>query len=415
MSKNVEFEPFAERCCGLDVHKKEIVATVEGEGLARETKTFESTTRSLTELKEWLLELDVTHVAMESTGVYWKPVMNVLEQGNFSIMVVNARHIKYVPGHKTDKKDSAWICKLLRAGLLKGSFVPSREQRNLRDLTRYRRKLVQQQAAEHNRMIRVFEDANLKLSSVFSNIRGKTCTAVIDAVIAGETDPQKLAEMCTNRHLKSTQEEIALAVEGNFTEHHMFMIRMIRDSIADIERHIADLDAEIDRRMAPVNDIIERLCGIPSMDRTSVKELIAEIGVDMEVFPTADHLASWAGMSSGNNESAGKKKSSHTNHGNKATKAIMSECAWCASRTKNTFFATRYKRLSARRGKKRAIVALGREILIIVYHMLKDGTEYRELGPDYMDDRRKQAQIKYHKEQLKTLLGEDTPGQKKTA
>ena len=415
MSKNVEFEPFAERCCGLDVHKKEIVATVEGEGLARETKTFESTTRSLTELKEWLLELDVTHVAMESTGVYWKPVMNVLEQGNFSIMVVNARHIKYVPGHKTDKKDSAWICKLLRAGLLKGSFVPSREQRNLRDLTRYRRKLVQQQAAEHNRMIRVFEDANLKLSSVFSNIRGKTCTAVIDAVIAGETDPQKLAEMCTNRHLKSTQEEIALAVEGNFTEHHMFMIRMIRDSIADIERHIADLDAEIDRRMAPVNDIIERLCGIPSMDRTSVKELIAEIGVDMEVFPTADHLASWAGMSSGNNESAGKKKSSHTNHGNKATKAIMSECAWCASRTKNTFFATRYKRLSARRGKKRAIVALGREILIIVYHMLKDGTEYRELGPDYMDDRRKQAQIKYHKEQLKTLLGEDTPEHKKTA
>ena len=308
MSKNVEFEPFAERCCGLDVHKKEIVATVEGEGIARETKTFESTTRSLTELKEWLLELGVTHVAMESTGVYWKPVMNVLEPGGFSIMVVNARHIKYVPGHKTDKKDSAWICKLLRAGLLKGSFIPSREQRDLRDLTRYRRKLVQQQAAEHNRMIRIFEDANLKLSSVFSNIRGKTCTAVIDAVIAGETDPRRLAEMCTHWRLKSTQDEIALAVEGNFTEHHMFMIRMIRDSIADIERHIADLDAEIDRRMAPIDGIIERLCGIPSMDRTSVKELIAEIGVDMEVFPTADHLTSWAGMSPGNNESAGKKK-----------------------------------------------------------------------------------------------------------
>ena len=245
---------------------------------------------------------------MESTGVYWKPVMNVLESGGFSIMVVNARHIKYVPGHKTDKKDSAWICKLLRAGLLKGSFIPSREQRDLRDLTRYRRKLVQQQAAEHNRMIRVFEDANLKLSSVFSNIRGKTCTAVIDAVIAGETDPKKLSEMCTHWRLKSTQEEIALAVEGNFTEHHMFMIRMIRRSIANIEAEIADLDAEIDRRMAPINDIIERLCGIPSMDRTSVKELIAEIGVDMEVFPTADHLASWAGMSPGNNESAGKKK-----------------------------------------------------------------------------------------------------------
>ena len=200
---------------------------------------------------------------------------------------------------------------MLRAGLLKGSFIPSREQRDLRDLTRYRRKLVQQQAAEHNRMIRIFEDANLKLSSVFSNIRGKTCTAVIDAVIAGETDPKKLAEMCTHWRLKSTQEEIALAVEGNFTEHHMFMIRMIRRSIASIEAEIADLDAEIDRRMAPIDDIIERLCGIPSMDRTSVKELIAEIGVDMEVFPTADHLASWAGMSPGNNESAGKKKLAH--------------------------------------------------------------------------------------------------------
>ena len=311
MSNKVEFEPFAERCCGLDIHKKEIVATVEGEGIARETRNFNSTTRSLTELKEWLLELGVTHVAMESTGVYWKPVMNVLEPGGFSIMVVNARHIKYVPGHKTDKKDSAWICKLLRAGLLKGSFIPSREQRDLRDLTRYRRKLVQQQAAEHNRMIRIFEDANLKLSSVFSNIRGKTCTAVIEAVVAGETDPRKLAEMCTHWRLKSTQEEIALAEEGNFTEHHKFMIRMIRRSIASIEAEIAELDAEIDRRMAPIDDIIERLCGIPSMDRTSVRELVAEIGVDMEVFPTADHLASWVGMSPGNNESAGKKKFAH--------------------------------------------------------------------------------------------------------
>ena len=213
---------------------------------------------SLTELKEWLLQNGITHVAMESTGVYWKPVYHVLEDAIPNVWIVNARHIKYVPGHKTDKKDSAWICKLLRAGLLKGSFIPSREQRDLRDLTRYRRKLVQQQAAEHNRMIRIFEDANLKLSSVFSNIRGKTCTAVIDAVIAGETDPQKLAEMCTHWRLKSTQEEIALAVEGNFTEHHMFMIRMIRRSIANIEAEISDLDAEIDRRMAPVNDIIER-------------------------------------------------------------------------------------------------------------------------------------------------------------
>lgn len=306
--QEVTFEEVVARGCGLDVHKKEIVATVSGTSIESETRTFQSTTRSLTELKEWLLALGVTHVAMESTGVYWKPVMNVLEPGGFSIMVVNARHIKYVPGHKTDKKDSAWICKLLRAGLLKGSYVPSREQRDLRDLTRYRRKLVQQQSAEHNRMIRIFEDANLKLSSVFSNIRGKTCTRVIDAVIAGETNPQKLAEMCTHWRLKSTQEEIALAVEGCFTEHHKFMIRAIRTSISNIEAEIEHLDREIDRRMMPLEDRIAQLCDIPGMDITAIRELLAEIGVDMEVFPTVEHLTSWAGLAPGNNESAGKKK-----------------------------------------------------------------------------------------------------------
>lgn len=310
-TQEIAFDEVVERGCGLDVHKKEIVATVSGTGIESETRTFQSTTRSLTELKEWLLALGVTHVAMESTGVYWKPVMNILEPGGFSIMVVNARHIKYVPGHKTDKKDSAWICKLLRAGLLKGSFVPGRNQRDLRDLTRYRRKLVQQQAAEHNRMIRIFEDANLKLSSVFSNIRGKMCTRVIDAVIAGETDPQKLAALCTHRRLKATREEIALAVEGCFTEHHKFMIRAIRTSIANIEAEIEHLDQEIERRMKPFEAQITQLCEIPGMDVTSANELLAEIGVDMEVFPTAEHLTSWAGLAPGNNESAGKKKT-HT-------------------------------------------------------------------------------------------------------
>ena len=310
-TQEIPFEEVVERGCGLDVHKKEIVATVSGTGIESETRTFQSTTRSLTELKEWLLALGVTHVAMESTGIYWKPVMNILEPGGFSIMVVNARHIKYVPGHKTDKKDSAWICKLLRAGLLKGSFVPGRNQRDLRDLTRYRRKLVQQQAAEHNRMIRIFEDANPKLSSVFSNIRGKMCTRVIDAVIAGETDPQKLAALCTHRRLKATREEIALAVEGCFTEHHKFMIRAIRTSIANIEAEIDHLDKEIERRMKPFEAQITQLCEIPGMDVTSANELLAEIGVDMEVFPTAEHLTSWAGLAPGNNESAGKKKA-HT-------------------------------------------------------------------------------------------------------
>lgn len=407
--EEIAFEEVVARGCGLDVHKKEIVATVSGTEIQTETRSFESTTRSLTELKEWLLSLGVTHVAMESTGVYWKPVMNILEPGGFTILVVNARHIKYVPGHKTDKKDSAWICKLLRAGLLKGSFVPAREQRDLRDLTRYRRKLVQQLTAEHNRMIRIFEDANLKLSSVFSDIRGKTCTAVIDAIIGGETDPIKLSQICTHRRLKHTQEEIALAVEGRFTEHHKFMILAIRQNIRNLEQAIDNLDREIGRRMKPIEDKIAALCEIPGIDQTSARELLAEIGVDMEQFPTAQHLSSWAGVAPGNNESAGKKKSSHTNHGNKATKGIMTECAWCASRTKGTYFAARYKRLAARRGKKRALVALANEMLKVVYYMLKYGTAYYELGDDYMDERRKQSQIKYHKEQLNRLLGEDSP------
>ena len=219
MDKTIEFAQVVDRCCGLDVHKKVIVATVEGTGIARQTREFESTTRSLTELKEWLLELGVTHVAMESTGVYWKPVINILEPAGFTLLVVNAQHIKYVPGHKTDKKDSAWICKLLRAGLLKGSFIPDRAQRDLRDLTRYRRKKVQEVTAEKNRMLKVFEDANLKLSSVFSNLNGVTCTRIIDEILKGNTDPDYLASLCTHGKLKSSKEQIRDAVEGVFTEH----------------------------------------------------------------------------------------------------------------------------------------------------------------------------------------------------
>jgi transposase len=293
MSKNtIEFEQVVSRCCGLDVHKKEIVSTVDGEGIGKDTRSFSSTTRSLTELKEWLLELGVTHVAMESTGVYWKPVMNILEPVGFTILVVNARHIKYVPGHKTDKKDSAWICKLLLAGLLKGSFVPDQSQRDLRDLTRYRRKLVQNLAAEHNRKIRIFEDANMKLSSVFSDVTGKTCTAVIDNVIEDNTDPEFLASLCTHWRLKSTQEEIALAVEGRFREHHKFMIKTIRRSMDNLLDEIHALEEEISFRMQPFEEEINRLCQIPGISKTSAKDLLAEIGVDMEVFPSAGHLAS---------------------------------------------------------------------------------------------------------------------------
>jgi transposase len=262
----------------------------------------------LTELKDWLLENEITHVAMESTGVYWKPVLNILEPGGFTILVVNARHIKYVPGHKTDKKDSAWICKLLLGGLLKGSYVPDVSQRNLRDLTRYRRKLVGQQSAEKNRMIRIFEDANLKLSSVFSDVTGATCTKIIDSIIRGKEDPEELIELCTHRNLKTSREEIKEAIRGHMTDHHRFMLSIIRKDIEYTQSLINELDKKIEHLMLPYAKEIARISEIPGVGEQTAKELISEIGTDMSVFPTDAHLASWAGMCPGNNESAGKKK-----------------------------------------------------------------------------------------------------------
>jgi transposase len=306
--EEITFEQVVSRGCGLDVHKKEIVATIWGTGLKKETRTYLSTTRSLTELKEWLLKHEVTHVAMESTGIYWKPVFNILEPGGFTILVVNARHIKYVPGHKTDKKDSKWICKLLLAGLLKGSFVPPLEQRELRDLTRYRRKLVQQQSAEKNRMIKIFEDANLKLSSVFSDVNGVTCKKVIESLLEGEGDSEELVKLCTNKKLKASREEIKAAVEGNLTNHHRFMLLVIKEDIDKTQSLIETLEVKISELMQPYGDAIARLSEIPGVGEQTAKDLLAEIGMDMSVFPTDAHLASWAGMCPGNNESAGKKK-----------------------------------------------------------------------------------------------------------
>jgi transposase len=369
--EKVLFEQFVSRGCGLDVHKKEIVATISGRGIKRETRKFGATTSSLTELKEWLLEHGITHVAMESTGVYWKPVLNILEPGGFTILVVNARHIKYVPGHKTDKKDSKWICKLLLAGLLKGSYVPGVEQRNLRDLTRYRKRLVEQQAAEKNRMIRIFEDANLKLSSVFSDVNGVTCTKVINSIISGKDDPEELITLCKHRNLKTSAAEIKEAIRGHMTDHHRFMLSIIRDDINQTQKLIDKLDVQIEEQMLPYADELARLSEIPGVGEHTAKALIAEIGVDMAAFPTESHLASWAGMCPGNNESAGKKKSSRTTHGNKHVKALLTEAAWGASRSKDTYLSIRYQKVAARRGKKRAIVAVGHSILRIAYHILK--------------------------------------------
>lgn len=407
MAQDVYFEQVVAKGCGLDVHKDTVVATVSGSALPSETRTYSTFTRSLIELKEWLLQLGITHVAMESTGIYWKPVFNILEGYGMTILIVNARHIKYVPGHKTDKKDSAWICKLLLAGLLKGSFVPPEHLRNLRDMTRYRRKLEGVVTAEKNRTIRLLEDANLKLSTVLSQVHGASGTRLQEALLAGETNSEVLVQLC-DPHVKADRESIKLALEGKLTDHHKFMLHTIRKNIDQTEALIGDLDKEIAKQLQPYAQELALLEQIPGVGQQTAGALIAEIGVNMDAFPSDHHLASWAGMCPGNNETAGKKKSGKTTQGNKTVKALLAEAAWAATRTKDTFLSSKYKRLVGRRGKKRAIVAVGHAILIIAYHLIKEQKCYVERGAASMDEKKQKAQIRYFQQRLREL-GAESP------
>ena len=308
MDTQVSFNQVVSRGCGIDVHKKIVVATIDGEGIKKETREFGTFTRSLTELKEWLLDKGVTHVAMESTGVYWKPVYNVLESSPLKVWVVNARHIKYVPGHKTDKQDSAWICKLLLAGLLKPSFIPPKEQRELRDLTRYRTKLVQQVASDKNRILRVLEDCNIKLANVLSNTQGVVGTNLIDMLCNGEVITMKDIDKVYHRKLTASKEELYEACQGFITDHNIYLLQMIRQNILSREAVIEELNKRIKTKLMEYDNVLERLKKIPGLDVKTIENLLAEIGLDMSVFPSENHLASWAGMCPGNNESAGKKK-----------------------------------------------------------------------------------------------------------
>lgn len=292
--------------CGIDVHKDIIVATIQKSNDQIETREFRAYTSSLKSLRDWCKTEHVTHIAMESTGVYWKPVYNVLEDA-FEIILVNARHVKNVPGHKTDKKDSKWLSKLLLSGLLKGSFIPPREIRELRDLVRYRKKLVAQIASEKNRIIKVLEDANIKLSSVLSNIDGTVGTKIINSLIEGNTNINELMKFYHGK-IKTSKEEFRLALEGNICKHHRFMLQMHKDSIAEKEKLIARLDAEIDELVKQYQIEISLLQTIPGIAKDSAISIISEIGVDMSKFPNEHHISSWAGMSPGNNESGGKKK-----------------------------------------------------------------------------------------------------------
>lgn len=396
----VSFDQVVSRGCGIDVHKKELTATIDGEGLKKQTREFSTVTSSLNELRDWLLENGVTHVAMESTGVFWKPVYNVLEPSGITVWVVNAAHVKYVPGHKTDKRDSKWLCKLLLAGLLKPSFIPAKEQRELRDLTRYRTKLIQSKASNKNRIIRILEDANIKLSSVLSSTSGAVGTRLIDKICERQSITMQDIDEVYHKKLQASKEEIYEACQGFITDHHVYMLQIIRQEMDNTQRTIESLDQRIKEVLSPYENALELLKKVPGISSKSVEDLVAEIGLDMGVFPTEKHLASWAGMSPGNNESAGKKKSGRTTHGNKQVKNVLTEIAWAATRTKNTFYHARYHKLAARRGKKRALIAVGHSILKSVYHILKDNCDYKELGAEYLTSRTEAKRKAYLKSEL---------------
>ena len=373
--------------CGLDVHKGTVVACIMGTGIRKEVKTYTTMTNDLLRLKEWLQENGITHVAMESTGVYWKPVFNILEDG-FEVILVNARHVKNVPGRKTDVQDSEWLCKLLRSGLVKGSFIPPRDIRELRDLTRHKRKLIQAITAEKQRVEKVLEDANIKLSSIASDTFGASGKRIIEELIKGKLRAEEMAELSKGR-LRQKREDLKEALVGEVREHHKFMIKASLRHIGAMEKILSEIERRIQQKInRHYKEEYELLQTIPGV-KGEASTLIAEMGVDMERFPSEMHLSSWAGMSPGNNESAGKKKPGSTTYGNKCLKTMLTEFAWVASKTKDTYLRSKYHSLVGRRGKKKALVALGHKILIMCYHILKYRHPYKELGGDYLDNRRK--------------------------
>lgn len=379
-----------ERCCGLDVHKKSVVACVIVSGsrageTKRQTRTFGAMSEDVEALAAWLKEQGVTHVAMEATGVYWKPVYNLLEK-QFEVIVVNAAHIKAIAGRKTDVADAEWIAELLRHGLLQGSFIPSEQQRALRDLTRFRTSLVEDRAQAVNRLQKVLEDANIKLASVATDITGVSARAMLEAMLAGQTAPEVLAELARGR-LRKKIDQLQQALSGVLKPHHRVIVTELLAQIDHFDESIERLDQEIEEQMRPFEAELRRLDSIPGVSRRIAEVLIAEVGVDMKPFPSAQHLASWAGMCPGNDVSAGKRKSGRTRKGSRWLRSALIEAAHGAAHTKNTYFKAQYHRIAARRGAKRALVAVGHAILTVVYFLLTRKEMYRDLGVNYFDER----------------------------
>jgi transposase len=382
-----------ERCAGLDVHKKTVVvcaisADTHGQR-SKEWRTFSTMTPDLLHMRHWLKAVGVTHVAMESTGIYWKSIFNVLE-GHLEVLLVNAQHLKAVPGRKTDVKDAEWIADLLQHGLLRPSFVPPGWQREVRDLTRYRTSLIEERSRAVNRLQKTLEDANIKLASVASDLMGRSARDMLAAILAGEVDPTVLAELARGR-MRAKRDLLGQALQGRFSAHHRLLVSEQLAHIDSLDEAIERMSAHIAERLRPFEAQLRRLETIPGIKRRLAEVIVAEIGVDMSRFPSARHLASWAGMCPGNNESAGKRLSGRTRKGSPWLRSALVEAAHAASRTKECYLSAQYHRLVVRRGGRKATIAVGHSLLVIVYHVLADEKDYQELGGNFFDEWDRQA------------------------
>jgi transposase len=382
------------RCCGLDVHKATVVACVrlviDGKTV-KETRTFATTTASLIALSEWLTVTKCTHVAMEATGVYWKPVWHILSDEDFELVLANAAHIKNVPGRKSDVKDADWISDLLAHGLIRPSFVPDGPTQEMRTLLRTRKQLVREKTSHILRIQKTLEDANIKLDSVITDIMGASGRKMIEALIAGEKDPAKLARLADHR-VKASQESLREALRGRVTKSHRFLLRLHLGQIDAIDAAIAEIDREVEAGIAPFRTAVEQVSAVPGIKSLAAQTILSEIGIDMSRFPSSGHLISWACICPRSDESAGKRRSTRIRKGSPWLKSTLVQCAWAATRTKGSYLQAQFYRIRARRGPKKAILAVAASMLTAIYHMLKDGTLYQDLGPNHLNARNKERQ-----------------------
>lgn len=390
-------------CCGIDVHKKIIVACLNNGG-EQELREFGTTTSEIKTMANWLTESGCEMIAMESTGVFWKPLYNLFELMDLDAIVVNAAHMKALPGRKTDVKDAEWIADLLRHGLLKPSYIPGREQRELREITRYRKSLTEERCRETNRLQKILEGANIKLDSVVKDINGKSARKLLERIIEDDipTNEEEVSQIVYGR-LRTKLGELLTAIEGITTPLQRKLLAQVVDHIDDLNRRIANLDKLVQDYMAEYEAAIAALCDIPGIAKRSAEVILAEIGLDMSRFPSAAHLCSWAGVCPGNYQSAGRRKHGKTTKGNKALKTILTQCAKSAKTVKSSYFSAQYQRIAARRGKNRATLAVAHSMLIAIYHVLSDKVAFRDLGADYYDSFNRDRKINSYLKRLKAL------------